>query len=261
MRKIQSGTPSWQTTLLLVIAVVMVVIIAILLAQVDSYQRRSAVPSSSLPVTDPEATVAAGELAVVYLPSEVSPTPTLAATPTQTSPAAEDITLAAPIEGINSTCDRAADGWSPYIVKAEDSLSSLARQFDLSVNTIMEANCLSREQVIAGQQIVLPQDQGSSPVAAECEAPSDWVQVILSSRDTLPKLARAHGTSVYRLMEANCLKSTNLMAGRIIFLPLVPPEGANPTADSPHPTSWTGDPIQPATPSFPIATPTNPTSH
>ena len=236
MRQAQSTTLSWRTIFLLVAGVVTVVIIALLLSQIDTYQRRSIIPPNGLPLIDLDATVAAGELAIVYLPSEVSPTPTLLATPAQKTPVVEELSSATPTVRVGSTCDRAMPGWSPYIVKAEDSLSSLAVQFGLSVNAIIQANCLTHDQIIEGQQIYLLQDYESGPMAAECNTPRNWAPYIMGPGDTLPKLARAHGTRVYHLMKANCLESTNLMAGRKIFLPVIPPALAKPPGDGSHPT-------------------------
>jgi len=138
---------------------------ALLLAQIDNYQRRSIIPPNGLPLIDIDATVAAGELVNVYLPSEVSPTPTIPATSAQKTPVYE-----------------------------------------------------------------------SDPMAAECDTPRNWVPYIVGSGDTLPKLARAQGTTVYHLMIANCLESTNLMPGRKISLPVIPPALAKPSSDGSHPT-------------------------
>lgn len=256
MKQAQSTTLSWRTILFLVAGVVIVVIIALLLSQIDSYQRRSIIPPNGLPLIDLDATVAAGELAIVYLPSEVSPTPTLLATPAQKTPVAEEISIATPTIRVDSTCNMAEPGWSPYIVEAEDSLSSLAMQFGLSVTVIMQANCLAHDQIIEGQQIYLLQDYDYNLAAAECDAPRNWAPYIVGPGDTLPKLAHAHGTSVYQLMKTNCLESTSLIVGRKILLPAMPPAMANPSGDGPHQTPWSGTPAESATPSWPIATPT-----
>ena len=236
MRQVQSTTLTWRTILLLVAGVVTAVIVALLLAQTDTYQRRSVIPLNGPPLVDLDATVAAGELAVVYLPGKVSPTPTSLVTPAQKTPFAEEISIATPTVRIDSTCEKAVQGWSPYIAKPEDSLSSLAMQFGLGVNAIMQANCLSHNQIIEGQQIYLPLEDENSPTAAECNTPPNWAPYIVGSGDTLPKLARAHGTSVYHLMQANCLEDSNLMAGRKIFLPVTPPLLAKPTGDGSRPT-------------------------
>ena len=137
MKRDQSNATTWQNSLLLIAGVALAVIIALLLAQADTYQRRSVVPSDSLPFVDLESTVAAGDTAVVYLPSEVSPTPIPPAAPTQTSPVAEEVTPAAPVTAMASACDGAEEGWSPYIVKAGDSILSLAQKHDSRVRSAM----------------------------------------------------------------------------------------------------------------------------
>jgi len=119
--------------------------------------------SNGLPLVDIDATMAAGELAIVYLPSKVSPTAPLLAIPAQKTPVVEELSSATPTIRVDSTCDRAMLGWSPYIIKAEDSLSSLAVQFGLSVNDIIQANCLTHDQIIEGHQIYLLQDYESDP--------------------------------------------------------------------------------------------------
>jgi len=163
MREAPPTTPSWQTVLLLVAGVAIVVIIALLSAQLDSYLRRSEVPANGLPVVDLEATVAAGEIGTVYLPGEVSPTATLLVSPTptpsavleQSTPAAAEWPQATAVSGFDENCGGDLHGWFPYIVKAEDTLSSLAQKSGLSENTIKQANCLTHDQIIAGQQILL----------------------------------------------------------------------------------------------------------
>ena len=156
MRQTRSTTPSWQAILLLIAGVVIAVVVALLLAQTDSYQRRSSVNSNGLPIVNLEATMAAGDLAVVYLPSEENLTPAVPATLAVATPAAEMIGSATSAARIDSTCIKALDGWSPYIVQAKDSLVSFATQFGLRVDTIVQANCLSRNKIIEGQQIYLP---------------------------------------------------------------------------------------------------------
>ena len=125
MRETKLAVPSLQTILFLVAVVIIVVIIAFLLAQFDSYQRQSVVTPNRPPVIDLEATIAAGELTIIYLPGEVSPTPTLPVTSIQTTPVTAEIVMQTPALEIESTCDIALDNWSPYIIKAEDSLALL----------------------------------------------------------------------------------------------------------------------------------------
>ncbi len=69
MSETESSSTSWRIPLLLTAGAVVAVIIALLMAQVDTSQRRSLLPPKSLPVVDTEATVVAEDLPRVYLPS------------------------------------------------------------------------------------------------------------------------------------------------------------------------------------------------
>ncbi len=145
---------SWKTLLLLVLAVVAVVIIALLLSQVDTYQRRSSVPANVPAIVDLESTVAAGELATIYLPREISPTPTNVAPPTGVPPADQQ-PLSTPTGGTTAGCD-APSGWKPYTVGPGDTLPKLARTHGTTVYHIIRANCLDYVQLLVGTEILLP---------------------------------------------------------------------------------------------------------
>ncbi|MCB9456408.1 MAG: S8 family serine peptidase [Anaerolineaceae bacterium] len=72
---------------------------------------------------------------------------------------------------------------------------------------------------------------------------SGWVAYTIRSGDTLGQLAVDTGTSVAAIMTANCLPSSNIIAGNTLYLPKQPP--------APPPTS----PPSPITPGDPTATP------
>ena len=183
---------SWQTILFLVAGVAAVVIIALLLARVDDYQRRSSIPLNDLPVIDLDATVAAGDLGIVYLPGEVSPTTTFPATPTAAASVETEILQVTP----------------------------------------------------------------TIPAAPDCKSPRNWIQYTVLPGDTLPKLARAHQTDAIYILKANCLQNLELEIGTKIFLPAFPPMRPHSPGDIPNPLHWPDNSVQPAFPSWPIATPT-----
>jgi LysM repeat protein len=220
MREDQFPTPSWLIILLLVLGIIAVVIFALLLAQIDTYQRQSAVPSNGPPVIDLEATIAAGEINTIYLPSDASPTPTIPATPTLTEPPSDEVTPEVPAPQIETSCDEAAKGLPIYIVKPGDTLSSIAVRFGLNEETLRLVNCLTRDQVIQGQQIYLPQDSTIvTPASTQCDVPPNWKPYKVNPGDTLPKLARKYGTSVYHIMKNNCLENPQLSTESEIYLP------------------------------------------
>jgi membrane protease YdiL (CAAX protease family)/LysM repeat protein len=63
--------------------------------------------------------------------------------------------------------------------------------------------------------------------ATVCGQPAGWVTYTIRAGDTLSSLAQRFGTSVAELMQANCMTSSAIQAGQVIFVPNVP--GALPT--------------------------------
>jgi LysM repeat protein len=60
-------------------------------------------------------------------------------------------------------------------------------------------------------------------VPPTCLPPKDWEQIIIQPGDRLEDLAQARGTTVKRLMEANCLDSTDLLPDTVLFIPPLKP--------------------------------------
>ena len=227
MRDNESLTSSWQVPLIVVLGIVLVVVAAILLTQIDGIQRRSVLPPKRLPVIDQEATAAAGEPGIIYLPSKaritVTAPITISSTPLETP-------TAATVSELIPTCSALPEGWTDYIVKLGDSLASLAIKFDVNKKTIIQANCLAYEQIIQGQLIYLPQNVPTKNNETECGAPQDWIHTVVHPGDTVLKLAEEHQSTVYLIMNANCLENTYLVVGRKLFLPSSQPPSSTATA-------------------------------
>ncbi len=225
MNQEQAPPFPWQTLLLLTVGVAAAVIIALLLAQIDTFQRRSAVPANGPPVLDLEGTIAAGQLDTIYLPSEVTPTSTVLSTPAATptdsgvSEVTPEVTPESSPEKSYSTCESASDIEAAYIVQPGETIASIAASFDLSEEILLEANCLDIDQVIAGQKIFIPQEHFSDQFPGACDPPLHWKPHRVRPGDTLPKLARANGTTPYHIMKANCLDQVQLGTDSEIFLP------------------------------------------
>ncbi|MBE3039393.1 MAG: LysM peptidoglycan-binding domain-containing protein [Chloroflexi bacterium] len=60
-------------------------------------------------------------------------------------------------------------------------------------------------------------------VPPTCSPPKGWEQIIIQPGDRLDDLAQARGTSVERLMDANCLDSTDLLPDTVLFIPPLKP--------------------------------------
>jgi len=59
---------------------------------------------------------------------------------------------------------------------------------------------------------------------AQCQIPSGWQAYVIQRGDTLSRIARAYGTSYPTLMQANCLSSTVIYPGWIIYVPPSAPQ-------------------------------------
>lgn len=233
MSEDQSSTPTWLIILLITLGVVAAVIIALLLAQIDNFQRRSSIPSNGPVISDIEATIAAGELSTIYLQGEAEVTPTTPITPTATVPPPAEPISATPTVSMESGCNQGLDGGIVYIVRRGDTLASLARKSGVSIETLRLVNCLTHDQLIQGQQLFLPQgSEVSAPFDSGCARPSNWKMYKIAPGDTLPKLAHTYGTSVYQIMKANCLENPELIAAGEIVLPNVHQEPVLPQMDN-----------------------------
>ena len=252
------------TSLIIAAGVILTVVMAIMLSLSDSQQLRvpapvgptvvaeSAVvtpipPTAPLPTTAPSATST----------STPQPEPTMGnqATPTVASTAVA-VLAAAP-------CGNIPDGWVAYIIQSGDNLLKLSATSGATPSEISQANCLDLSVLLAGSDIYLPPVPPERP---QCGPPIWWVRYLVRRGNTLYSLARSHGTTVFAIMQANCLESSRIFAGRSLFLPptiIVPtrlPTATSTLTPSPTPSptsvpSATPVPAASATPTTaPLAT-------
>ena len=60
------------------------------------------------------------------------------------------------------------------------------------------------------------------PLPTNCPPPVGWLPYIVQSGDTLAKIAAHYRVSVAELQQANCLLTTDLLPGMVIYVPPVP---------------------------------------
>ena len=132
------------------------------------------------------------------------------------------------------------EGWVSYEVQPDDTLASLAGLVGQSVDAIANGNCLpSSSSLLAGIFLYLPYPASPTPgsptpVAAtrespashrptsaplQCGRPAGWTTYVVRHGDTLYNLAQRFYTTVAQLQRANCLNSSVIRVGRIIFVP------------------------------------------
>jgi len=90
-----------------------------------------------------------------------------------------------------------------------------------------------------------------------CKPPVDWQRYLVQRGDTLYSLAQRHNTTVYAIIQANCLTNYAIYMGQFLYLPPLPaaptPTVTRTPTSTPTPTHTPGPPIP--TPIPPTATP------
>jgi LysM repeat protein len=122
-----------------------------------------------------------------------------------------------------------------YIVREGDTLDSISRQFNLSIQEIIDRNPdLDPDLINVGQQIVIPST--SEQIAIATPLPGDTQGIVeyqVVSGDTLFGIATRYNTSVDAIVQLNQLANPDdLMVGDILRIPV-----GNYTPEAPEPTS------------------------
>lgn len=95
-----------------------------------------------------------------------------------------------------------------YVVKKGDTLYSIARKYNTSVDNLKSINNITTDSLAIGQIIKLP---STSSTASET--------YIVKKGDSLYSIARTYNTSVDKLKEINNLASNALAIGQVLKLP------------------------------------------
>ncbi|MBQ6546862.1 MAG: LysM peptidoglycan-binding domain-containing protein [Bacilli bacterium] len=93
-----------------------------------------------------------------------------------------------------------------YIVKSGDSLWSIAKKYNVSVDSLKSINNLNSNLLSIGQELVIPQTE-------------EYKTYIVKSGDSLWKIARDNDVNVNDLIALNNLNSTVLQIGQQLLIP------------------------------------------
>lgn len=102
-------------------------------------------------------------------------------------------------------------GYITYTVKRGDTLYSIANQYGVSVNDIIELNNLSNNALSINQQLLIPTN--NPPVQ------DNNVTYTVKSGDSLWKIANQYGVTVDELKRVNNLTSNTLQIGDVLIIP------------------------------------------
>ncbi len=151
------------------------------------------------------------------LPSFRSPTPTPSPEVIQTSiPETETPPEPETTEEATVVCALPA-GWEEITVEQGDTLAALAEEYGITVQELLEANCLpldefldkAEEALEEPQVIYVPTTAVEQPVA--CQYPTGWVAYEASKGESYAALAEKYGIAVEELLIANCLPVNELL--------------------------------------------------
>lgn len=123
-------------------------------------------------------------------------------------------------------------GWVPYVVQAGDTLFDVALRYQLSVEYFKTENCLSTDDIRAGQRLHVPYTLPTAtplptptppptptPTPTPCARRADWVSVMVQPGESVYRIALRYEISADDLRQANCLESDTLLAGQTILVP------------------------------------------
>ncbi len=106
-----------------------------------------------------------------------------------------------------------------YIVGPFDTINSIAQRFNLTPDQLVQANCLGNPVVTVGQTLYVPGLTPTPLASVPCYPPYNWARASVRPGDTLSSIAARYGTSVYTLMRANCLSTTYIYSGQVLYVP------------------------------------------
>lgn len=100
-----------------------------------------------------------------------------------------------------------------YTVKSGDTLYSIAKKFNISVNELMNYNNLNNTTLSLGQQLRIP------GTTSQPQNNSSYTTYIVKSGDNLYNIARNFGTTVSDIMNYNNLTTNLLSIGQVLRIP------------------------------------------
>ncbi|MED3692013.1 LysM peptidoglycan-binding domain-containing protein [Peribacillus butanolivorans] len=103
-----------------------------------------------------------------------------------------------------------------YVVKLGDSLSTIAKRYNLSLSALIKLNpeISNSDRIHIGQSIRVSGQASTSSPTVRNSSSSDTYKV--KSGDTLDKIAKAHNTTVQKLKSNNNLTSNLILPGQVL---------------------------------------------
>ncbi len=113
-----------------------------------------------------------------------------------------------------------------YTVKRGDTLYSIARNNNVSVDTILKDNALTSNILRVGQNLRIRTNDSTSAVVEECFGPDytpptmqNYITYTVQRGDNLYNIANRYNTSVSAITSLNNLPNNNLSIGQVLRIP------------------------------------------
>ncbi len=107
-----------------------------------------------------------------------------------------------------------------YIIKRGDTLFSIAKEFNITVDELKNANNLTNNALIVGEELIIPNTKElDNDTTGNDEEMDMYVTYIVKSGDSLYSIAKLYNTTVDVLKDINNLPSNTLAIGDKIKIP------------------------------------------
>ena len=104
---------------------------------------------------------------------------------------------------------------STYVVVSGDTLYSIARKFNTTVDALKSLNNLTTNTLSVGQKLRIPGE-----AEEETETELDYINYTVKAGDSLYSIARNYGITVDEIKRFNNLTTNNLSIGQVIKIPV-----------------------------------------
>ena len=177
-------------------------------------------------------------------PVDTNPPPVMDTNP----PVALTTNPITPIMNVNPAVPPAA---SEYVVVKGDTLSSIAKKFNVTIKAIETANPgVVPTKMPVGQKLAIPAPSSgaTAPTAAVLGTTGGEETYTVKSGDTLSKIAKDHGVTIKALETANNLTSTQIKVGQKLKIPAKAEPAAPAPVTAPETAAPAAAPVAPLTP-------------
>ncbi len=108
-----------------------------------------------------------------------------------------------------------------YVVKAGDSLYSIAKKYNMSVQKLIEINDLKTNVISVGQQLkVIIQKDNAIPIGSTCYGEGyvepTYITYTVKKGDNLYNIAKKYQVTVDEIKKLNNLSSNDLSIGQVL---------------------------------------------